>query len=145
MVPFFNGGPRLPIPKMKSALCRSLLLAILTVRFAIAAEAYGPLEIVGAIADKRLANTPTVAKINALLEGLPLEKAAAIADEIKGWDKNGVDDPRSFHYSTHWNIDRHLRDFWRANPSTSAANPDAPSHPWFASAAERSESAAAVG
>jgi hypothetical protein len=44
-------------------------------------------EIVGAIADERLANTPTAAKISALIDGISLEKAAVIADEIKGWDK----------------------------------------------------------
>jgi hypothetical protein len=55
-------------------------------------EAYGPLghEIVGAIADERLANRPTAGKVNALLDGLTLEKAAVIADEIKGWDKKGL-------------------------------------------------------
>jgi len=54
--------------EMKFALPRSLLLAILiTVRFTITAEAYGPLghEIVGAIADERLAGTPTATKIAA--------------------------------------------------------------------------------
>ena len=118
---------------MKSELWRALLLTILTVQFAIAAQAYGPLghEIVGAIADERLANTPTATKIRVLLDGLTLEKAAVIADEIKGWDKKGVNDPRSFHYSAHRNIDRQLRDFWRANPPTSTINPGAPSHHWF--------------
>src|SRR6188472_999763 len=95
--------------------------------------AYGPLghEIVGAIADERLANTPTGTKIYALLDGFTLEKAAVIADEIKGWDKNGVDDPRSFHYSAHRNIDSQLRDFWRANQPTHDPNAPAPSHHWF--------------
>jgi len=119
---------------MKFALRRSLLLAILiTVGFTITAEAYGPLghEIVGAIADERLAGTPTATKIAALLDRLSLEKAAVIADEIKGWDKNGVDDPRSFHYAAHRNIDRELRDFWRANPPTREINSTAPSHHWF--------------
>ena len=85
-------------------------LFIVSVVFAFRASilAYGPLghEIVGAIADERLANTPTAAKVYALLDGLTLEKAALIPDEIKGWDKKGVDDPRSFHYSAHRNIDR---------------------------------------
>jgi S1/P1 Nuclease len=118
---------------MKFRLRRTLLTIFLTVRFGIAAHAYGPLghEIVGAIADERLANTPTGTKIYALLDGFTLEKAAVIADEIKGWDKKGVDDPRSFHYSAHRNIDRQLRDFWRANPPTPGLNPDAPSHHWF--------------
>lgn len=118
---------------MKSGLRRFVLTIFLTVRFAIAAQAYGPLghEIVGAIADERLANTSTAAKVYALLDGLTLEKATVIADEIRGWDKKGVDDPRSFHFSAHRNIDKQLRDFWRANPPTSITNPDAPSHHWF--------------
>ena len=97
------------------------------------AFAYGPLghEIVGAIADERLANTPTAAKVRALLDGLTLEKAAVLADEIKGWDKKGVNDPRSFHFSAHWKIDRQLRDFWRANQPTHEMNSAAPSHHWF--------------
>jgi hypothetical protein len=113
---------------------RSLLLPVILAGSQFpAAQAYGPLghEIVGAIADERLANTPTATKIRALLDGLSLEKASVIADEIKGWDKNGVDDPRSFHYSTHRSIDRQLRDFWRANPPTPSVNPGAPSHHWF--------------
>ena len=119
---------------MKFALRRSLLLVILiTVRFTITAEAYAPLghEIVGAIADERLAGTPTATKVAVLLDGLSLEKAAVIADEIKGWDKNGVDDLRSFHYAAHRNIDKQLRDFWRANPPTREINSTAPSHHWF--------------
>src|SRR4029453_19307689 len=97
---------------------RGILIAFIVVAFRASILAYGPLghEIVGAIADERLANTPAAAKINMLLEGLTLEKAAVIADEIKGWDKNGVDDPRSYHYSAHRNIDKQLRVFWRANP-----------------------------
>jgi S1/P1 Nuclease len=119
---------------MKSFARPLLSLAILlTLESPISLPAYGPLghEIVGAIADERLANTPTAAKINALLGGLTLEKAAVIADEIRGWDNKGVDDPRSFHYSAHRNIDRQLRDFWRANPPTPGVNPGAPSHHWF--------------
>lgn len=115
-------------------LSRSLLLLVIPAALQFpAAHAYGPLghEIVGAIADERLANTPTATKIRALLDGFTLEKAAVIADEIKGWDKNGVDSPRSFHYSAHRNIDGQLRDFWRANPPTSGVNPGAPSHHWF--------------
>jgi len=118
---------------MKSGLRRTLLTIFLTVRFGIAAHAYGPLghEIVGAIADERLAKTPTAAKIRALLDGLTLEKAAVMADDIKGWDKKGPDDPRSFHYAAYRNIDRQLRDFWRANPPIPAITPGAPSHHWF--------------
>ena len=109
---------------------RGILVAFVFVAFRASIFAYGPLghEIVGAIADQRLANTPTAAKVYSLLGGLKLEKAALIADEIKGWDKKGADDPRSFHYSRHRNIDRQLRDFWRANQPTHDTNPTAPSH-----------------
>jgi len=112
---------------------RGLLVAFAVVAFPAWILAYGPLghQIVGAIADERLANTPTAAKVDALLDGLKLEKAALLADEIKGWDKKGVDDPRSFHYSAHRNIDRQLRDFWRANQPTHDPNSPAPSHHWF--------------
>jgi hypothetical protein len=120
--------------KMKSATWGSLLLAISAILSSvIPAHAFGPLghEIVGAIADERLASTPRGAKVSALLDGLTLERAAVIPDEIKGWDKNGVDDPRSFHYSAHRNIDGQLRDFWRANQPTHDPNSTAPSHHWF--------------
>lgn len=112
---------------------RGILTASVVVALRASLCAYGPLghEIVGAIADERLANTPTATKVYALLDGLTLEKAALIADEIKGWDKKGVDDPKSFHYSSHRNIDRQLRDFWRANQPTHDTNSAAPSHHWF--------------
>jgi len=120
-------------PKMRCAYCHVLLAAILIIGFSTPLRAYGPLghEIVGAIADERLANTPTAAKIRELIGGLSLEKAAVIADEIKGWDKNGVDDSKAFHYSTHPKIDSQLRDFWRANQPTYNPGSTMPSHHWF--------------
>src|SRR5437868_4464976 len=105
---------RRPIQKMKSGSRRPLSTAIFfTIGFVMRLQAYGPdgHEIVGAIADERLANTPTAAKIRALIDGLSLEKAAVIADEIKGWDKKGADDPKAYHYFAHPKIDRQLRDF----------------------------------
>jgi hypothetical protein len=78
-----------PSLKMKSGSLRALLLGIsITLGLAAQAHAYGPLgyQIVGAIGDERLANTPTAAKIRALIGGLSLEKAAVLADTIKGWD-----------------------------------------------------------
>ena len=112
---------------------RGILTALLLVTLRVSVSAYAPLghEIVGAIADERLANTPTALKVYSLLEGLSLEKAAVIADEIKGWDSKGVDDPRSFHYSARRNVDRQLRDFWRANRPTQDPNSPGPSHHWF--------------
>src|SRR6476659_2440399 len=110
-----------------------LFIASIVFAFRASILAYGPLghEIVGAIADERLANTPTAAKVYALLDGLTLEKAALIPDEIKGWDKKGVDDPRSFRYSARRAIDTQLRDFWRANQPTHDFHSPAPSHHWF--------------
>ena len=118
---------------MRALSCSLLLAMFAAAEFPTSAPAYAPLghEIVGAIADERLANTATGAKVHALLDGLTLEKASLIADEIKGWDRNGADAPRSFHYSAHRTIDRQLRDFWRANQPTHDPNSPAPSHHWF--------------
>jgi hypothetical protein len=83
-------------------------------------QAYGPVghQIVGAIADERLGSGPTAMKLRSLLEGYTLEKAAVIPDEIKGWDKKGVDDPTIFRYTSRPRLDAELADFWRANPPT---------------------------
>ena len=112
---------------------RGVLIALVMSALPAPINAYAPLghEIVGAIADQRLANTPTAAKVYTLLDGLTLERASLIADEIKGWDSKGADDPRLFHYSAHRSIDRQLRDFWLANQPTHDANSPAPSHHWF--------------
>jgi hypothetical protein len=101
--------------------------------FVVTANCYGPVghEIVGGIADERLANTPAGNKVRELLQGISLKKASVIADEIKGWDKNGPDDPKVFHYSRHPQIDAQLCDFWRANPPTKDPNSPTPSHHWF--------------
>jgi S1/P1 nuclease len=108
-----------------------VVMGMLALRTSILA--YGPLghEVVGAIADERLANTPTAGKIYSLLDGLSLEKAALLADEIKNWDAKGIEDPRSFRYARHRNIDRQLRDFWRANQPPQDPNWPGPSHHWF--------------
>ena len=97
------------------------------------APGYGPIghQIVGAIADERLANTPTGLKIARLLDGFTLQKAAVIPDEIRGWDKKGADDPNIFHYSSRPRIDAQLRDFWGANPPTRDLRSPIPSHHWF--------------
>src|SRR5882762_3910363 len=112
---------------------RRILIAFAIVAFRASVFAYGPLghEIVGAIADERLGGTPTAAKIAVLLDGLSLEKASVIADQIKGWDRNDVDDSRSFHYLARRNIDAQLRAFWQANQPTHDMNSAAPSHHWF--------------
>jgi hypothetical protein len=119
---------------MKSASRRALLLAIfISVRFAPPLQAYAALghEIVGAIADERLADTETGRRVRALLGGISLERASVIADVIKSWDKNGPDDPKSFHYSAWPKVDTQLRDFWKANQPTHDADSKMPSHHWF--------------
>ena len=118
---------------MKISQCLFSFCALGLILSASHAKAYGPIghQIVGAVADARLKNTPTGAKVSALLDGLPLEKTAVIPDEIKGWDKKGADDPGIFHYSAHPTIDAQLRDFWRANQPTHEADPVMPSHHWF--------------
>ncbi|MFN2476464.1 MAG: S1/P1 nuclease [Chthoniobacterales bacterium] len=100
---------------------------------AIRLHAYGPIghQIIGAIADERLAKTPTGEIVHALLDGFTLEKASVIPDEIKGWDKNGADDPHIFHYSSRPRIDAQLREYWKANPPTKEPNSAVPSHHWF--------------
>jgi hypothetical protein len=97
------------------------------------ALAYGPVghQIVGAIADAKLAKTPVAQQIAALLDGLTLEGVSTYPDEIRGWDKNGPDDPNTFHFSKHPKIDAALRDFWHANPPTKDLNSATPSHHWF--------------
>ena len=96
--------------------------------------AYGPTghEIVGGIADKLIANTPAAERIYALTDGITLEHASTIADEIKDWDKNGIDDQNAFpHYPEHPKIDKQLRDFWSANQPAQDPKFLSPSHHWF--------------
>jgi hypothetical protein len=113
---------------------RTILIALCVVAVRASLVAYGPTghEIVGGIADKVIANTAASQKIYALTDGITLERASTIADEIKSWDKNGVDDLNAFpRYRDHPTIDKQLRDFWRANPPTQDPNSPTPSHHWF--------------
>ena len=121
---------------MSSRLITSIRRLLIAIGFAIQSSlfAYGPTghEIVGGIADKLIAKTPSAEKIYALTDGITLERASTIADEIKAWDKNGVDDPNAFpHYPEHPKIDNQLREFWRANPPTQDSKSATPSHHWF--------------
>ena len=57
--------------------------------FSVNTLAYGPRghQLVGAIADRRLARNRAVArKVRTLLDGITLERAATLPDEIKSWD-----------------------------------------------------------
>ena len=112
----------------------ALLITICVTAFRSSLVAYGPTghEIVGGIADRLIADTPAGQKIYALTDGITLERASTIPDEIKSWDKNGVDDLKAFpRYRDHLKIDSQLRDFWRANPPTQDPNSPIPSHLWF--------------
>ncbi len=102
--------------------------------FAGNAAAYGPLghEIVGAIADRKLAGTAAGAKVSALLDGMTLQRASNIADEIKAWDKKGADDLGAYpHYPQSRRIEQQLREFWTANPPSPDASDVVPTHHWF--------------
>ena len=119
---------------MRYPICYAVLIcALFGVFVAPKAPAYGPIghQTVGAVADSRLAGTDAGAAVGRLLDGMTLEKVSVIADEIKGWDKNGADDPGIFHYSAHPRIDAQLRDFWKANPPTRDLASTTPSHHWF--------------
>lgn len=114
---------------------KTMLLAVAClVGLSTGASAYGPSghEIVGRIADELLAQKPEGKKIAELLHGVSLQKAAVMADEIKSWDKKGVDeDPHSYpSYPKTPEINIELRNFWRANqPTHDKSGP--PSHHWF--------------
>jgi len=92
--------------------------------------------IVGAIADEKLAGTPTEEKVKELLDGIKLTEAAVIPDQIRRWDKDGPDRPHSFHLDGHPELEKQLVAFWKANPpETSPRKTDdsdpVPSHAWF--------------
>src|SRR5215213_8444676 len=106
-------------------LLRGVLPLLLVCAFPRSLLAYGPVghQIVGAVADARLANTPAAAKIRALLDGFTLEKPSVIADEIKGWDRNGPDAPGIFHYTSRRRIDAQLTDYWKRIRRRAIATP----------------------
>src|ERR1051326_8462123 len=111
-----------------------LCLLIFSLAAVSSAHAYGPdgHKIIGAIADQRLAGTPTLARLSELLDGYNLQEAAIMADTIKQWDKPGIDDPKVQRYfSSHPKIAEQLRAFWKANPPTDDTKSAIPSHHWF--------------
>jgi len=97
-------------------------------------SAYGPdgHKMIGAIADQRLAGTPTGARVSQLLDGYSLEEASIMADTIKQWDKPGIEDPKvQKYFSSHPKIAEQLREFWKANPPTDDLKSEIPSQHWF--------------
>lgn len=82
------------------------------------AFAYGPRghQLVGAIADRRLAKNRTVArKVRDLLDGLTLEKVATFPDEIKSWD-DCRGNPGTTPLDASERINNELREFIAKNP-----------------------------
>lgn len=80
---------------------------------------YGPRghALVGAIADKRIAkssNTTVKTNLKTLLDGMTLQQAATLPDNIKTWDSN----PNGFHIPGHPTIEAQLRAFVAANPKS---------------------------
>ena len=94
----------------------SLLLTISL--FSINALAYGPRghQLVGAIADKRLAkNKPVARKVKALLDGLTLAQVSTLPDAIKSWDACGSKPPSTKPVTTKQRINDELHAFLEAN------------------------------
>jgi hypothetical protein len=114
-------------------LLRNCAAALLLHSAVSSAIGYGPVghEIVGAIADCKLAGTTTEQKVRALLDNASLAHVSVWADDIKSWDKNGPEDPRGIHFPEHPKIEEQLRDFWKANPPAPEASASVPSHHWF--------------
>lgn len=94
---------------------KKLIVVLLTVLLCAGnAYSYGRRghELVGAIADRRLAkNKPVAKRVKQLLDGLTLEQAATLPDSIKTWDKK----PQGFHVTGHPGIEAQLRAFVKAN------------------------------
>ncbi|CAN5567915.1 hypothetical protein BH09VER1_BH09VER1_30900 [soil metagenome] len=92
---------------------------------------------VGAVADERLAGTPAGKEVTTLLNGMTLQRAATLPDEIKGWDRGGgPDSPGGFHLPEYPEIEKQLAAFWKANQVSGPAPADenlatTPSHHWF--------------
>jgi hypothetical protein len=96
----------------------AILLAIILV--STTSFAYGPRGhgIVGAIADRRLANQPVISnRIKQILHDTTLEEAAQLPDRIKDWDKcKESEHPQIASVTSSKPINKELFDFHEANP-----------------------------
>ncbi|MSR34243.1 MAG: hypothetical protein EXS12_05525 [Phycisphaerales bacterium] len=112
---------------------RIITLSCATLFLAMPVFPYGALghETVGAIADMKLAGTPTGAQVTKLLDGITLSRASVLADEIKGWDKMPKGQPKSILLKDHPQLQEQLVAFWEANPPTKAKGSNAPTHKEF--------------
>ncbi|MFT3880126.1 MAG: S1/P1 nuclease [Gemmatales bacterium] len=97
---------------------RMLACFVCTLFFATQVLAFGPRghAAVGAIADQKLAGTATGAKVSTMLNGMSLEKAALVADDIKSCDTH----PNTFVISGQPALTQQMREFLIANPSTAS-------------------------
>ncbi|MBI3416384.1 MAG: S1/P1 nuclease [Verrucomicrobia bacterium] len=95
--------------------------------------AYGPAghSMVGAIADEKLAGTPTGRKVSRLLGGVSLADAALLPDRIKGWDGRNPGTNAIAHLTKSKNLGKQFFAFWQANPVTTNEASQIPSHHWF--------------
>lgn len=97
---------------------KKLIVVLLAVcLFPFSGYSYGPRghHLVGAIADARLAKNKTIAnRVKQLLDGLTLEEAATLPDEIKGWDNCGKR-PSKKPVNASQRINAELRAFLKAN------------------------------
>lgn len=93
--------------------------AVLTVGIVPVANAwsFGPRghKLVGAIADRRLEGTATANQLSTLLEGMSLEKAALLADDLKSLDRVSPSNPNPFHIPGHPHLEADLIAFHTAN------------------------------
>ena len=125
---------------------RSLVVLVTVSLVALRAHGYGPAghEMVGTIAEGKLAGRSASKKARLLLGGVSLARAATLADDIKRWDgKTGLIDPHSLHLSNNPALERELFDFWQANPANTGKNPTltgaaATMDPWTETAAQLS-------
>jgi hypothetical protein len=105
------------------------MMILFAALIALRAAAYGPEghQLVGAIADARLKDTPAAATISSLLDGITLERAATLADEIKSWDRH----PDDAVIKDHPKLEAQLRAFHDANDRPPGSPTNRPSHHWF--------------
>ena len=101
--------------------------------FAFGAEGHA---MVGAIADQRLAGTPTAGRVSELLDGMSLARASTLPDELKSLDKHGTSVPGVFSLPEYPALEKQLKEFWEANPplQTPRSKDDSdpvPTHHWF--------------
>ena len=98
---------------------KKLLIPLLTIcLFPVNTFAYGPRghQLVGSIADRRLARNRAVArKVRQLLDGLTLAEVATLPDQIKSWDDCGSRPPSPDPVTDRTRINNELRAFVAAN------------------------------